>query len=474
MANPKDDVQTARIPFIGNPTNRDTVTSKDQRFVNVYFEAIKKADGDKTFFLVKRPGLTLNTSPSSAATGRGVYSWKGDLYTVYGTKIYKNLVDLGVTLTTSTGICGFAETRPGSTVPTQYLAINDGAKLYCIAASTGVVTTVTSVPANTGHLLYFDTYMFLLSNNGDIWESDADDPTSWSIADAITPQMYNGTPVGLATQNNLIFSFSDKHMQGFFDQANISGSVLGNVEQVAQQIGAASGQSIVNDEMVMMWVTNSRNGGYSVVKLDGVSDIQTISTAGIERILRAEGSSITTANGNLIRIGGHKFYVLNLTSANRTFLYEVTDGTWLEWQVAGATTKFPIVSWTQHGNALIGQHETNGKTYTLSESTYQDDSVSFTVLGRFRRLDFDDNKRKFVQKIYLVGDIQSSTTNVSLQYSDDDYVTLSTARILDMSQPNAFTTGISNFRRRAWQISYTGANPLRLEALELKFRMGLE
>jgi hypothetical protein len=466
---PTDDISTVRIPFIGNPTNRDTVTSKDQRFINAYFDVVKRTDGEKTFLLVKRPGYAQNTAPSASATGRGIYSWRGDLYTVYGTKIYKNTTDLGVTLTTSTGICGINETRPGAA--TQYLAINDGAKLYLIS-TTGVVTTVVTMPANTGHLIYFDQYFFVLTTTNAIYQCNADDPTTWDSSKFIFSQMYNGSGIGLAQQNNLLVAFSDRHIQAFNDSANVSGSILSNVEQAAQQIGAASGGSIIGDEALVLWVSNSRNGGYSVMKLDGLSSLSSVSTSGIERLLRGEGTSISSCIGNMFRISGHKFYALNLISANRTLLYEINDDTWLEWQASDGSSRLPIVAFAQHGNALIGQHETNGKTYTFSESTYQDDGSNFTVLGRFRRMDLDDNRRKFIRKAYLLGDIQSSTTNISLQYSDDDYATLSTARILDMSKINVFADRLGNFKRRAWQISYTGANPLRLEGLELKLRIG--
>lgn len=464
---PLDDITTVRIPFIGNPTNRDTVTSKDQRFINAYFDVVKRVDGDKTYFLVKRPGYSLFSTPTTASAGRGVYSWRGDLYTVYGTKIFKNTSDLGVTLGTSTGICGITETRPGAA--TQYLGINDGVKLYLIA-TTGVVTTVTTIPANNRSLLYFDQYWLTQTTTNAMYQCNADDPTTWDNTRFLFAQMYNGTGVGLANQNNLIFSFSDRHMQAFYDAANASGSAFTNVEQTAQQLGCASGDTIVSDEAVIIWVSNSNNGGYSVMKMDGVSDMNTISTAGIERILRGEGTSISSAYANMIRIGGHKFYVLNLTS--RTLVYEVNDGTWLEWQAAGGSGRLPFADFAQHGNTLVGQHETDGKVYTLSETTYQDAGSNFTVFGRFRRLDFDDNRRKFVRKLELLGDVQSSTTNVSLQYSDDDWTTLSTARTLDMSQVNPFAMNLGMFRRRGWQISYSGANPFRSEGIELKIRIG--
>lgn len=469
-----EDLLTVRIPFIGNPNNRDTVSSKDQRFVNAYFDVLETSDGGREYHLVKRPGATRSIQPSAGAgVGRGIYVWRGDRYAVVGNKLYKNTTDLGVTLTTSTGMCGFAETRPGAA--TEYLGINDGARLYLIATG-GTVTTVTvNFPnPNSTDLIYFDTYFFTLDSEGKIYQCNADDPTTWDASKVITAQMYNGSGVGLAHQNNMIFCFTDRQVQGFYNAANVSGSVLTNVEQVAQQIGCASQSSITHDSNEILWVANYNSGGYCVMRMSGASGPQKISTPGIDRILRGEGSAISSCVGNWFEIAGHSFYVLRLATANRSLVYDMDNNFWLEWQEAGSTNSFPFVSFAQYQGTLIAQHATDGYIYTLSEATYQDNSVSFTVLGRFKRLDMDDNRRKFVERVRLVGDKQSTTTNVSLQYSDDDYTTLSTARTFDMSAINPFRSNFGNFRSRAWQISYAGANPLRLQGLELTMRLGLQ
>jgi len=454
------DIQTVRIPWMGNPTNRDTVTSKDQRFLNVYFDVLTSTEGAKTLYLVKRPGYaTLNQPPAGSAVGRGIYSWNGKLYTVFGTKIYSGTTDLGVTLTTSTGQCFFAEAHPAAV--TQRLCINDGAKLYAIS-TTDVVTTISTIPTpNTRSLITFDRYWFTVQTNTALSQSDFDDPTVWDGSKVIYSNMFNGTAVGLGHQNNLVYVFGSDFMQVFYDAANVSGSTMANVEQASQQIGCASTDSIFHDENVMFWVAQSRSGGYSVQQLAGSTSLEEISTPGINRVLRQEGTNISSCIGRFIRIGGHAFYILTLIGQARTLVYDIEAKLWLEWTDTAGTSNFPLINFTQHLNTLVGQHATNGTVYTLSENTYQDAGVSFPVFGRFKRLDLDDNRRKFVKTAELIGDIQASTTNVLLQYSDNDYGTLSTARTMDMAQNKTLAKQLGFFFRRSWQISYTGSNPLR-------------
>ncbi len=549
-----EDIQTARIPVIGDMFFRGTSASKDQRFVNGFFEVSKNAETQKThYFFCKRPGLTQTGGirpPAGNATGRGCYSWNDKLYSVCGTKIYSGTTDLGVTLKTSTGICGFAETRLGIT--TQYLGINDGINIYLISlvdavttisvksatvtitiASPGVVSwsshallagmpvvfnttgalptgivagttyyvlaagltanvfeiaatpggtaintsgsqsgTHTATLPTTRDLVYMDGYFFTLRSDCVLVNCAVDDPTTWAAASFLTAQMYGGTGVGIARQNNLMVVFMNRSVQFFYDAANTAGSPLSNVEQAVQQLGCAARGSIVKDEGSIIWVTNSDTGGHTIYKMDGVTAVKEIASLELQRILNGEGTAISSANAFSLRTVGKLLYVLSLTTAGRTFVFDHDTELWTEWEAAAGGAVWPIVSIIEHANAAICQHATNGWLYVLSPTVYQDDSTNFTVLTRFSRMDFDTMRWKFCKRLDLIGDVQASTTNVSLQYSDDDYVTLSTARTLDMANAQCFCTNLGRFQRRAFQLSFAGNNPFRVEAIELRVRMG--
>jgi len=545
-----DDIQIARIPFIGDQLQRSSSAAKDQRFVNGFFDVRKNKETQKShYFFVKRPGTTQTGGtrpPAGNATGRGCYSWNGKLYSVFGTKIYSGTTDLGVTLKTTTGLCGFAETRAG--IGTQYLGINDGINIYLITLADGISTisvkadTITVTIATPGvvswathglvagspvvfnttgalptgitagttyyvsatglgasafqiaatpggasinttgtqsgthtgtlpttrDLEYMDGYFFTLRADCVVVNCSVDDPTTWAAASFLTAQMYGGVGIGLKRQNNLLVAFLDRVIQFFYDAENTSGSPLANVEQACQQMGCASHDSIAEHEGDIFWVTNHN----TVAKLTGVTSLQEIQTPNLQRLLDGEGTAIASSVGYVIHVGGRTLYILNLSTAGRTFVYDIEDELWFEWEAAAGGAVWPIVAETMHSNVIRVQHASNGWLYVLSTTVYQDDAVSFTVLARLSRVDFDTMKWKFCKRVDLIGDKQASTTNVSLQYSDDDYGTLSTARTFDMAQTQCFGVNFGRFQRRGWQVSYAGANPLRLEGLELRLRIG--
>lgn len=545
MANTRQtDIETARIPIFGGSTARGTSSSKDQRFVNGYFDVLQNPTTKKlTYYFTKRPGMSRLTQPSGgAATARGAYVWRGSIYTCYNNKLYKGSTDLGVTLVASSGLVSFEETRPSASAPV--LACSDGTSLYVIDTSDGVtvlnnkaitsssiasptvitavghglatgnkviirghtgmtpdfngtVYTVTvtgvdtfTIPVNvtvggTGgtigvfptpnltQLTYMDGYLFVLKTDGSYHNCDLDDVRLWDPTKYIVPIMDNGAVVGHCRQSNYALVFGDKWMQAFYNAANAVGSPLSNYEAAMLQIGCAGKWTIVNEEAYVTWVGASDTGGFTVYRLSGTAQAKDIGDSTLYRVLTAEGTSIANARGRLIRTGGHIFYVLSLTSSARTFIYDYDLDIWYEW--AGTDGNgIPINEFIQSSNTLVAQHTTDGYLYTISPTITQDNSVSFTVLARFGRLDFETSNRKFVRSVELIGDIQSSTTPVSLQYSDDDYTTLSTARTFDMADARPMGMNFGNFRRRAWQFSYAGANPLRIEALQIKFRLGTD
>src|SRR6185312_13273102 len=73
---------------VAGPENRDNSTGKDARLINCYVEV----GHNKATHVYRRPGmLTWGLPAAGAAAGRGVYYWNGNVYSIFGTTLYKNL-----------------------------------------------------------------------------------------------------------------------------------------------------------------------------------------------------------------------------------------------------------------------------------------------------------------------------------------------------------------------------------------------
>lgn len=477
--------KTVRLPIYGAYNSRMTDINnwnKDQRFINCYLETVTDKDGGETrYYCVKRPGgarTVFQPTGGASSSPRGVYEWNNNFYTVYGSSIYSNNTLLTNSMTTSLGICGFQPTRPGAA--TQYLAINDGVKLYLIS-STNVVTVITSnfPTPNTRDLVFHDGYLFVLKTDGSLWNCSFDDPTTWVPSSFIYAQMLNQSAVGLAHQSNYVLVFSSSCIQYFYDNANATGSPMNNADTAMVQVGCISQQSIKYTETDAFFVGNNLAGEVVVYSVNTTSGLTQISTSAINRFLALEGIFIATCNGLLFRVGGNYFYALTLSSANRTFVYNITGQTWTEWTDTTTTPGTGITNpWqyvvvaNQQGGGIIAQHLTDGFLYAIGAYTYQDNGVNFTMYAQLNKRDFDSMKRKWFNRVELVYDIQTSTAPVSIYYTDDDYNTFATARTFDMSAPRIFFRAGGTARRRAWVLSSATNTPIRWECLEVDIILG--
>jgi len=117
---------------------------------------------------------------------------------------------------------------------------------------------------------------------------------------------------------------------------------------------------------------------------------------------------------------------------------------------------------------LLGN--TDGKVYSLSPTIYQDNSIDILMDIYTTKYDFESMSRKFMSSFNVVGD-EVSGGSLSLRWSDDDYTTWSNTKILTMS-PRSFFTRLGAFRRRAFNLTYTGNSHYRIEGIEFEVGLG--
>jgi hypothetical protein len=147
-------LQTVRVPLFENMNSRaPNIGGGDRLLTNCFPEKSEtKETGFKKYYVIKRPGTVLLSQPTgAAATGRGIYSWNGDMYSVFNSSIYKNTTLLISNMGTSTGLVNYNETGPDA--PVQYLAINDGSWLYLIDTGGGV-TILNNVVISTSSVAF--------------------------------------------------------------------------------------------------------------------------------------------------------------------------------------------------------------------------------------------------------------------------------------------------------------------------------
>lgn len=465
---------TKTIPFVGPPNQRATGTI-DRRYVNVLFELNPNAVA-KTQELdcVKRPGLSTFSQPSGGnANGRGIYAWgaTSTLYSVFNNSIYSGTSTLISTLAASTGRCWFEQTPATDT--NQVLIVSDGDSNYNITLA-GVISTInasnaTNYPtSNLGPVLYIDGYIIQGLPNGRMRNTRLNTVSSWdsagflSVTDALE---------ALLRQKDQVLALSKNSIKAYFNNGATPAPLL-QIEQNRLDFGIASKNSLAQSGSVAMFVgenSASGDGGRSVWRVQA-GKIAEVSNAVINRFLRAEGQSISSCSAWMERPAGQLIYVLNLVAANRSFVYNVDNDTWPEWEAAAGGARFNGVSATSLDGTVYVQDASNGRVYTISPTVYQDAGTNFTMTIQTERLAYQTDENKVQDKLFVIGDTTTGTLNVS--YSDDDYGSFSTPRPIDMSLADKYLTRLGSFVERSYRFTYAENTAMRLQGFRNNLRVG--
>ena len=529
--------ETKRVSFITNPQQRGVDKTKDASLVNMMTEAITSPLGDsKKYYVKSRAGLS-SVYSNTAGAGRGIYYWVingvGYAMTVIGNTVYSNGTAV-LTLSTSTGSCGFTEFV--SSTGLVYLILVDGTNGYVFdtpttykqisaasatawTASTAYVLTDVCRPTTSNGFVYvvttagtsgstqptwpttagstvtdgtvvwtcqeyafpsphipnpifLDGYLFVAKyNSEDVYNSNLDDPLAWTPGDFISAEMYPDKIVALSRNNNYIYAIGSSSVEYLYDVANATGSPLGRHDSAVQQFGTAAQGTVVQTEKEVIFVGETVDGGHTVWTIDGFKEKE-IGIPAIKSALLDEGPLLASASAFSIRISSQKVYVLCLSK--RTLVYSFDTQMWHEWQTNGSIFVGSEATDGPTGSAYVLGRD-NGKTYIMNETLFTDDTVPITCTLTTAKLDFDTINRKFMYRLSLVGDVPDDTlvdSSVGIQWSDDDYKTWSTLRTLTFTADLPAMFQLGQFRRRAFKITYSLPHLLRLEGMEVDINKG--
>ncbi len=176
-----------------------------------------------------------------------------------------------------------------------------------------------------------------------------------------------------------------------------------------------------------------------------------------------------------LRTKGHLFYIINLKTIGRTLVYDIDEKLWHEWSSnsAGSHAVFQCDYMADNSTgAAYLLHSSNGTVYKLDPSIYLDGSDSILVELVTNRYDMDTYHRKFMLSSKIVGDRYETQNDLSLQWTDNDYQTWSNVKTISLTDDFPAFQRMGTFRRRAFKLTHSSNNPLRLEALECEFNEG--
>lgn len=369
----------------------------------------------------------------------------------------------------------------GITAGTIYYVLSAGltANAFEIALTIGGTPIVTSGTQSGVH-----TVSAVSQVPSVIYGSARNNPTSWSALNNIQATGESDQMMGFARHLNYLIAFGTSGTQFFYDAALPSpGSPLAENRSAFLEIGCANGYSIASAEQTIIWVGTSPTFGRSVYLLEGLSPVK-LSTRFIEKTLNAcdmSNRNNINVRSYCLKLAGHSLYVLTMKDLNITFICDLDEKKWYQWTsqsgdtgalASGTETFFSSTSFTgnvEYIGGLFLQDDSNGNIYKMSPDYYNDDvnKIYFRVVSPNE--DNGSKKRKFYSSVEVVGDMGSGT--VSIRKSDNDYQTWSTYRTVNLFDKRPILYQYGEARRRAWEVFSSDSVPIRLEAIEVDFKL---
>lgn len=320
--------------------------------------------------------------------------------------------------------------------------------------------------------IFIDGYV-ALAKGSDVYTCDVDTPTKWTASNFLSAEMFPDPIVGLSRQNNQVVVLGHNSIEFFYDAANAAGSPLSRNDSTTIQMGCAAPYAIIGNEKYIFYVSQSDSGGRAAWIIDGFQP-KKVSDEYIERILDAE-VDMSDCRGFGLRTKGHLFYVLNLKTSGRTLVYDSDEKLWHEWSSysAGNHSVFQCDCMADNstGSAYL-LHSSNGTLYKLDTTCYTDGTDPILLELVTNRYDMDTYHRKFMHSCKIVGDRYSTANSINLQWTNDDYQTWSNAKTISLTDDFPAFQRLGAFRRRAFRITHSSDNPLRVESLEVEYTKG--
>lgn len=254
-----------------------------QGFINMIPFGPDSSDSEETLYGLTRPGLSVVEVGNNGTGGnficRGMYIWEKTVGTVYYFVVCSDGASTNVR-TSTTGLAGswtvvnsltfnlFTPVRfcefIDSTTNTKSLIMVDGQEGY-VFTSNAAGTKIVDADFPSPHVpfpVYLDGYLFLAkANTGDIYNSDLNNPASWTAGSFISAELYPDDVQALVKVKNYLLAIGTESGEFFYDAGNSPGTPLARVDGATLPFGTRFPNTIASDKDTVMFLGSSTTGG---------------------------------------------------------------------------------------------------------------------------------------------------------------------------------------------------------------------
>jgi len=435
----------AKVALSNGAYQARSVIASAQRCVNLYLEANPQTSVFP-FTHYPTPGLTLQSSVS-AISWRGLYfATNNKLYGVCGNIVYA--ISSSYVCTIIGTITSYA--GPVSMVDNSVdLILVDGTlnNGWTINLATNAFAKITQAGFYGGNQVnYVDGYFVLNYIGTREWYISLPNTTTFDPIDYASTTGFSDLLVGIGITRRYLYLFGETTTEVWFNQGNTT-FPFGRLPGSFIQYGCAATNSIAQMDGELYWVAQSPQGQAFICKTSNFA-AQQISTFAINNELQGY-STLSDAIGYTYELNGHFFYVVTFPTANKTWVYDLSNNQWNEWNYIddnGGFNRHRSNCFAFAYNKLIVGDWENGNLYAIDQDNYTDNGQPITRVRGFYHMEDDASSRvhyrNFIAEMESGNGYLNQSTEVNLRWSDDRGKTYSNPVMQNLGQEGQYLTSI--------------------------------
>jgi len=412
----------AKIALSNGAYQARSVIASAQRCINLYLEANPQTSVFP-FTHYPTPGLTLMGSVAPTSW-RGLYfATNGQLYGVCGNKVYTISSSWAFTVIgTITSISG-----PVSMVDnTNDIILVDG--IYGNGWQINLATNTFSQISQPGfyggnQVNYVDGYFVLNRIGTRQWYISLPNSTTFDPIDYASTTGFSDSLIGIGITRRYVYLFGKITTEVWFNQGNTT-FPFGRLPGSFMQYGCAATNSIAQMDGELYWVAQSPQGQAFICKTANFA-ANIISTFAINNELQGY-PTLADAIGYTYELNGHFFYVVTFPTANKTWVYDLSNQQWNEWNYidneGGFNRHRSNCFAFAYGKLIVGDWET-GNLYAIDQDNYTDNGQVITRVRTFYHMEDDSSNRVRYRSLILEMEsgngFNNEEINVGLRWSND-------------------------------------------------------
>lgn len=378
---------------------------------------------------------------------------------------------------------------------------------------------------------YLDGYFFVMDSQGRIYNSDlVQGPGYWPVLSYLTAEREPDRGLFLTKHHEHLVAIGTNTIEFFSDVGNALGSPLQRRADISYRVGAFSEAAVFNSGDSIYFVGSEYTGTLGVFQIKGFK-LSKVSKDSQDSYINKTLIRDIGSDGEVLASGGpigehsditYFTFAGGTTRYNPvyTLVYDATTETWGNWTTQG-DPYFPVIAVTTTFGGTVRNQSLLFLDGTVAEFQLQgaavdgfgnspyvvddyvdrispdDDSYSLDnyiedvdvgtgtnidMIIRVPEYDGGTMTNKFCHKFELVGsplnapEFSYLQDPVKVRWSDDHYATWKPDPLIDgyrdlfLHGDRWKLTRLGKFNRRSFEVSYSGRQQLRLEAVELDIR----